>query len=192
MQAAEQNYAKAQYVLGICYENGYGVEKNREEAREWYTKAAEQGNIYAQGNLGWLLYEQEEYGEAFKWFSESGHEGYASSQYGMGECYYYGRGVGQNYEQAKLWYEKAAEQEHMGSLLQLGHIYYFGKCGEPDYVTAVTYYEKAAELGSAEGQHLLAFCYETGQGVECTGALRRNVLLWTRYGKRFKRSSKMV
>ena len=33
----------------------------------------------------------------------------------MGQCFYYGNGVGQNYGQAQLWYERAAE----GKLLWL-------------------------------------------------------------------------
>ena len=34
--------AKAQYYLGVCYENGEGVEKDMAKAIEWYRKAAEQ------------------------------------------------------------------------------------------------------------------------------------------------------
>lgn len=36
---AEQGNAEAQYNLGICYDNGYGIEKNIEEAVKWYRKA---------------------------------------------------------------------------------------------------------------------------------------------------------
>lgn len=38
--------------MGICYENGDGVEKNLEEAIKWYTKAADQGYAKAQYYLG--------------------------------------------------------------------------------------------------------------------------------------------
>lgn len=41
--AAEQGYARAQYKLGLCYEKGEGVKKNRQKAKEWYFKAAAQG-----------------------------------------------------------------------------------------------------------------------------------------------------
>lgn len=47
-KAAEQGYAPAQYGLGMCYEIGFGVEQNCEEAIEWFRKAAEQGDVTAQ------------------------------------------------------------------------------------------------------------------------------------------------
>ena len=38
--------------LGICYQNGTGVEKNFQKAFELYQKATEQGSALAQCNLG--------------------------------------------------------------------------------------------------------------------------------------------
>ena len=37
--------------MGTCYENGEMVEKDIKKAVEWYKKAAEQGNGYAQLHL---------------------------------------------------------------------------------------------------------------------------------------------
>ena len=42
--AAEQGHAQAQYRLGICYDEGSGVEEDEDEAVKWYWKAAEQGH----------------------------------------------------------------------------------------------------------------------------------------------------
>ena len=50
--AAEQGNARAQYNLGVCYANGWGVAKDPEQAVYWYRKAAEQGDARAQFNLG--------------------------------------------------------------------------------------------------------------------------------------------
>jgi len=44
----------AQCNLGICYDNGKGVEKSATEAYAWYRKAAEQGDVRARA-LGGLL-----------------------------------------------------------------------------------------------------------------------------------------
>ena len=41
--AAEQGLAEAQYNLGVCYINGWGVPQDVEEAIKWLRKAAEQG-----------------------------------------------------------------------------------------------------------------------------------------------------
>jgi TPR repeat protein len=37
---AEQGNVDAQYALGICYDNGKGVEKDHAKAWEWFQKSA--------------------------------------------------------------------------------------------------------------------------------------------------------
>jgi TPR repeat protein len=49
---AKQGHAKAQYNLGVMYNNGWGVVQNYKTAVKWYTLAAEQGHASAQKNLG--------------------------------------------------------------------------------------------------------------------------------------------
>lgn len=46
----------AMHNLGMCYENGYGVQKSESEAVRWYRKAADQGEVastYALERLGY-------------------------------------------------------------------------------------------------------------------------------------------
>jgi len=49
-KAAEQGHAGAQYMLGSCYDSGYGVgvPQDVEKAAYWYGKAAAQGDKLAQ------------------------------------------------------------------------------------------------------------------------------------------------
>jgi hypothetical protein len=42
-QAAEMGFAASQYNVGLYYDKGWGVEKNKEEALKWYRKASAQG-----------------------------------------------------------------------------------------------------------------------------------------------------
>ena len=42
-KAADQDCSAAFYELGVCYENGEGVEKNLDEALSWYRKAVDGG-----------------------------------------------------------------------------------------------------------------------------------------------------
>src|SRR4030067_3172285 len=51
---AEKGNAEAQYVLGMMYRAGRGVERDNKEARKWYQLAAEQGHPIAQFYLGWM------------------------------------------------------------------------------------------------------------------------------------------
>ena len=52
MKAAEQGLAKAQYNLGLMFNNGKGVKQDYLQCVSWYRKAAEQGHAKAQYNLG--------------------------------------------------------------------------------------------------------------------------------------------
>jgi TPR repeat protein len=56
-KAANQGSAKAQYKLGVMYNNGYGIVKNERTAVEWFQKAADQGDAHAQYNLS-LIHEK--------------------------------------------------------------------------------------------------------------------------------------
>ena len=49
---AEKGQAVAQFMLGVMFNNGRGIEQSYEKAVEYYTMAAEQGHAVAQCNLG--------------------------------------------------------------------------------------------------------------------------------------------
>jgi TPR repeat protein len=48
---ADQGDAESQYVLGMVYDNGFGVAKDKTKAAKWYQKAADQGHAKAQAKL---------------------------------------------------------------------------------------------------------------------------------------------
>ena len=82
-KAAEQNYAKAQYNLGVCFYAGEGVAKDP-EAVKWYRKAAEQNNAEGQLYLG-LSYVKgegvaEDLVEAYKWLLLAARQGDESAK----------------------------------------------------------------------------------------------------------------
>ena len=43
-QLAEEGYAPAQLYLGVLYEKGCGVPQDYEQAKEWYTRAKQNGH----------------------------------------------------------------------------------------------------------------------------------------------------
>jgi TPR repeat protein len=49
---ADQGNARAQFNLGLMYDEGRGVAQNKAEALKWYGLAANQGHAIAQYNLG--------------------------------------------------------------------------------------------------------------------------------------------
>src|SRR5437762_135726 len=84
-KAAEQNDARAQFNLGVCYANGQGVMKDEAEAVKWYRKAAEQNYVPAQFNLG-VCYDNgqgvtKDEVEAVKWYRRAGEQNYTQAQF---------------------------------------------------------------------------------------------------------------
>ena len=71
---------------------------------KWYHKAADQGNSFAQYNIG-VLYDRgqgvkQDYNEAMKWFYKAAKQGESYSQFSIGLLYYNGQGVKQDYKEA--------------------------------------------------------------------------------------------
>ena len=87
------------------------------------------------------------------------------AQYNLGVCYYYGRGVTQDYYEAVKWYRKAAEQGDAYAQRNLGGCYYDGQGVTQDYYEAVKWYRKAAEQGNANAMSWMGYIFENGEGV---------------------------
>ena len=168
-KAADQGYAGAQFELGRCFANGWGVTKDYNEAVRWFRKAADQGHAEAQYELG-VCYEYgqgvtQDYNEAVRWLRKAADQGDASAQNNLGYCYAHGRGVTQDYNEAVRWYRKATDQGNAAAQSNLGYCYERGNGVPQDYNEAVRWYRKAADQGNAVAQIFLANCYENGWGV---------------------------
>ena len=68
---AEQGHSESQFVLGLLYRNGKGVEKDFSTAIKWYLLAAENGHAKAQAKLGYMYVNGEgvnkNYVRAYMW-----------------------------------------------------------------------------------------------------------------------------
>ena len=168
-ELANKNNASAQYNLGVCYYNGYGVTQDYAEAVSWYRKSAEQGHASAQYNLGFCYVVgrgvAQDYQEAVSWFRKSAEQDNASAQYNLGLCYESGCGIAQDYQEAVSWFRKSAEQGHARAQCNLGLCYESGRGIAQDYKEAVSWYRKSAEQGFARAQYNLGLCYYDGYGV---------------------------
>jgi TPR repeat protein len=109
---AEQGVARAQYNLGVMYNEGRGVAQDYVEAIKWYGKAAEQGYSDAEYNLG-VMYETghgvpQDFTAAANWYRKAADQGDAEAQFNLGVMYYKGLGVPQDYVMAHMWSNLAA------------------------------------------------------------------------------------
>lgn len=116
--------------------------------------------------LGKSLFESGDYEAAVSHFIVGAERYDADCQYALGDCYYNGQGVEQDFTAAIDCYRKAAEQGHAGAQNFFGDFNY----NEQNYTEAVEWYRKAAESGLAQAQYNLAKCYSDGHGVEQSDA----------------------
>lgn len=133
--------------------------------------------------------------ESVKHWRTEAEQGDAFAQFELGEAYYYGKGVEQDFRKAVYWLSKANEQGHdfayvyldrakvslatqeaaergdADAQVELGFTYIIDVgLGEEDrekYYNekAVPWFRKAAEQGHARGQSRLGFAYYYGDGV---------------------------
>lgn len=75
LKAARQGYPEAQDQLAYMYEVGLGVEKNNEQARKWWSCAADNGHVPSQGELGRLLMKLGDSIEGKKWLIKAAQQG---------------------------------------------------------------------------------------------------------------------
>ena len=93
--------------------------------------------------------------EAEKKYLEAANLGNASAQNDLGDCYYKGQGVAQNYEEAVKWYRKAAEQGNKDAQYSLGYCYYDGRGVPINYEEAVKWFRKAARQRDPKARVML-------------------------------------
>src|SRR3990172_10972848 len=96
------------------YYNGQGTVQDYSEAKKWFTKAALQGNPYAQHNAGYMYEKGEgtpqDYVEAAKWYRLAAERGNSLAQYTIGYMYEKGQGVAPDEIQALMWFNLAASR----------------------------------------------------------------------------------
>ena len=107
--ADQSNYTvKTAYIdLGISYDSGIEVPINKAKAVELLTKVKDYSR--AQFYLGKIAYHNNDYDEAFKWYSLSSANGCEYGHHELGVCYYLGHGTPIDYDKARKCYLKAGD-----------------------------------------------------------------------------------
>jgi hypothetical protein len=92
--------------------------------------------------------------------------GDANAEFNLGEAYYYGKDVPQDYAKAAGWYEKAALQKNIEAEYALGYMQRYGQGVPQNYMLAFSWLAMAAVSGHASAQAEIAKIYEFGLGVD--------------------------
>lgn len=100
-------------------------------------------------------------------------EGYAPAQRLLGNEYFSGKRIEQDFVVAKALYEGAAAQGDAKAQHNLGVIYYAGQGVKSDYNQALKWYTLAADQSVMEAQYNLALMYYAGDGAETDRAIAK-------------------
>ena len=149
----------ASWLIGGYYESGKidtldeesHFPKDKAKALWWKLKSAEDGCGEAQFDLG-HMYDwgdgltdnlvEKDYGEAFKWFSRAAENGEFNSLAALGELYYQGHGVAQDYQKAFECFSRSIDHPTAkkfgayGAGLRIGMMYAAGNGVGQDFVQA--------------------------------------------------------
>ena len=122
--AAKGGYVPAMCDLGLCYENGDGVEEDLRHAVLWYRKSAEEGYAPGQCNLAvCYLNGNGVERDAVRWLEKAAAQGNARAQSILGDLCRDGEGTEMDAARAFQLYTQAAEQGYPPAQCALGYCY---------------------------------------------------------------------
>ena len=150
----------------MMYIYGKGVKQDFKEAVRLFSIMAEEGDEYAQANLG-LMYEdgkgvKQDYFEAIRWYRLAADQGDALAQVALGEAYFNGQGIKQDYSEAIKLYRLAADQGNGKAQFYIGGMYAGGQGVRQDVKMAKEYFGKACDRGFQGGCDMYRIINEMG------------------------------
>jgi len=202
-KAAGKGDAVACFRIGLMYDSGSGVGKNREEAEKWFKKGEElidplRMDIIklAIGKTKKLPRESSDAVNRYRLKAEKGDTAlqlFLGSLYTIpqvqdeavkwyrlaaeGNCAYAQFTVAQLLDQEDekiVWYQRAGENGYVNAYEEIGDI----QRGKKNYTEMLTWYRLAADKGSMTAVKTLAVIYEKGEGIPKDAA---EAIRW--YGK---------
>jgi len=108
-----QGRAKCMRLMGWIYYAGKCVELDLEEALEWFSKAAELGDVEAVFGKGAVHYVWEQYSIAFNEFKVADGLGFVPAKVRLGMMVKIGLGADKDLSQAYALYSQAAEEGNL-------------------------------------------------------------------------------
>ena len=165
----EDTSSEENLLSGELYYLGKNVDKDYYKAKEYFEKAAKEGNEHAESYLG-LFYEKGYGGEkdinkALYWYKKAALKGNVYSQYSLGFIYYEGEEVKQNLEYAFKWYKEAAEKGFAPAQYALSYLYKNGEGCEKDNIKAYYWLEEAADNDFEDAYYILGQSYLEGNSI---------------------------
>jgi hypothetical protein len=107
-EAANAGDPQAQFILGEAYRFGRAVDPDDLQARDWYLRAARQGDVPSAAALGELLLHMRQSRDAVQWLTLAASHNHARATALLAAIYYTGDGAEQDLVLATSLMKKAA------------------------------------------------------------------------------------
>lgn len=142
-KAADKNYAKAQYNLGLLLSE----QKDYQHAAHWYLRAANQNFPQAQNNIA-VMYKQglgvsQNLQMANHWYEKAAQNGNEKAQYSLGVAYIEGDGLSIDHSKAAYWIQQSAKWDFAPAQGYLALLYVKGLGVEKNLNEALLWAKKA-------------------------------------------------
>ena len=170
LRSAKKGNGIAQYNLGNCYREGWGVAPDPVESFNWTSKSAAQGFSPAIYNLA--LYYMNGYGveadneKARELHLQAAEDGHPWSMVYLADVYTSGNGVERDVAEGAKWWHKAADAGLAVAQYHLGLCYLEGRGVAQDSLACFNWVSKAAEQNHVDALNQLAYFYAEGMGTD--------------------------
>ncbi len=114
--------ADAQFNLAQAYKLGRGVPLDLTEASQWFRRAADQGHLQAQDNLGLVLFDMGQKADALPYLQQSAERGEPRAQFVMGAELFNGERISRDLPRAYAHMKRATDaglQRAAAALVQM-------------------------------------------------------------------------
>ena len=164
---AANNDAEAMRMIAECYEDGIGVERDRQKALEWYHKAAELNDAVAMYRIGaYYHWDEYDYEEALKWYQKAATLGHVDAMYRIMQLYDEGDLEAPSGYDRDQWYLKTFKagvnaDEYAGEHICHVHLVGFDMdCGDKEKKEVFEWCRNAAMSGNTAAMMHLGDYYE--------------------------------
>ena len=168
-KASELNFNHADLLLAKIYEG----EGKDDMVIHYYTKAANNGELWAMDNLASFYFKKGKFQEAVKWLEKAYSKDFLVVCHNLADCYFWGNGVPQSFNKAYEIFNKGKD-ENPHCLYRLGMMTRNGQGCTKNVGEGVQLIIKAANLGVGRARYQIGVDYYTGEDIrrDYTNALK--------------------
>ncbi|EPH31209.1 hypothetical protein GCM10025882_22250 [Acinetobacter gyllenbergii] len=160
-KSADNGNISAMYNTGFKYYTGVGVQKNIENAKKYYLKAAKLNDVDAMGSIGSVYIEEGNTEEGLIYLKRAAEKNDALSLFELGLIYCDGVVVKKDYKLCNDYWGKSALLNNAEAALNLGINVMNGKGVPKDVDRAIKYFEIASELSKGQASYNLGVIYSS-------------------------------